>query len=147
MSVYFGSINHIQNRMHHLIEQENIKHILIIGTGINFIDLSGAEALVTDAKRRRDNLQYSVIFICLLVVFGGVAGLGFVKVSPRVAEGLIFFSFLILFEFVLVLADPMIDKYSGGAPGYKLLFNALLAGVIFPLHAFFERLLKSRLVQ
>ena len=51
MSIYFGSINHIQNRLHHLIEQENVKHILIIGTGINFIDLSGAEALVTDANR------------------------------------------------------------------------------------------------
>jgi len=51
MSIYFGSINHIQNRLHHIIEQENIKHILIIGTGINFIDLSGAEALVTDANR------------------------------------------------------------------------------------------------
>ncbi len=51
MSIYFGSINHIQNRLHHLIKQENVKHILIIGTGINFIDLSGAEALVTDANR------------------------------------------------------------------------------------------------
>lgn len=51
MSVYFGSINHIQNRLHHIIEQEKVKHILIIGTGINFIDLSGAEALVTDANR------------------------------------------------------------------------------------------------
>ena len=51
MSIYFGSINHIQNRLHHLIEQENVKHILIVGTGINFIDLSGAEALVSDAKR------------------------------------------------------------------------------------------------
>lgn len=51
MSMYFGSINHIQSRLHHLIEQENVKHILIIGTGINFIDLSAAEALVTDANR------------------------------------------------------------------------------------------------
>ncbi|MCW8900416.1 MAG: SulP family inorganic anion transporter [Gammaproteobacteria bacterium] len=51
MSMYFGSINHIQNRLHHLIEQENIKHILIVGTGINFIDLSAAEALVTDSNR------------------------------------------------------------------------------------------------
>ena len=54
MSIYFGSINHIQNRLHHLIEQEKVKHILIIGTGINFIDLSGAEALVTDARRLKE---------------------------------------------------------------------------------------------
>ena len=54
MSIYFGSINHIQNRIHHLIEQENVKHILIIGTGINFIDLSGAEALVNDARRLKE---------------------------------------------------------------------------------------------
>ena len=51
MSIYFGSITHIQNRLHHLIEQENIKHILIIGTGVNLIDLSGAEALVSDSNR------------------------------------------------------------------------------------------------
>ncbi|MDH5601526.1 MAG: SulP family inorganic anion transporter [Gammaproteobacteria bacterium] len=51
MSIYFGSINHIQNRIHHIIENENIQHILVIGTGINFIDLSGAEAMVSDANR------------------------------------------------------------------------------------------------
>lgn len=51
MSIYFGSINHIQNKLHHIIENEKIKHVLIIGTGINFIDISGAEALVSDAKR------------------------------------------------------------------------------------------------
>lgn len=51
MSVYFGSLNYIQNRIHHIVENENIRHILIVGTGINLIDLSGAEMLVTEAKR------------------------------------------------------------------------------------------------
>lgn len=53
MAVYFGSLNHIENRLHHLIESENVKHILIVGTGINFIDLSGAEMLVSVANQMK----------------------------------------------------------------------------------------------
>jgi SulP family sulfate permease len=53
MAVYFGSLNHIENRLHHLIESENVKHILIVGTGINFIDLSGAEMLVSVSNQMK----------------------------------------------------------------------------------------------
>ena len=51
MSIYFGSINHIQNRIVRIVEGERIYHILIVGSGINFIDLSGAEALIAENKR------------------------------------------------------------------------------------------------
>jgi SulP family sulfate permease len=51
MSIYFGSIDYIQNRIQKIREHDGIKHILIIGTGINFIDLAGAEALVTENNR------------------------------------------------------------------------------------------------
>ena len=51
MSIYFGSINHIQNHIHQIVEGENIKHILIVASGINFIDLSGAEVLITENNR------------------------------------------------------------------------------------------------
>jgi len=51
MSIYFGSINHIQNRIQQIVDGEDIKHILIVASGINFIDLSGAEALVTENNR------------------------------------------------------------------------------------------------
>jgi len=100
-----------------------------------------------EARSRRDNLQYSVILIAILVLFGGVLFMGFVNVSERMAEGIIFFSFLILFEFLLVLADTYIDNWSGGAPGIKLLFNAGIAALIFPAHTFFEARLKGRLVK
>jgi len=106
-----------------------------------------AARLEAEANSRRDNLQYSVILIAILVLFGGVLSLGFINVSERTAEGIIFFSFLILFEFLLVLADPYIDNWSGGAPGVKLLFNAGIAALIFPAHAFFESRLKGRLVK
>jgi len=103
--------------------------------------------LEAETTARRDNLQYSVILIALLVLFGGILFLGFVKVNPKMAEGMVFFSFLILFEFLLVLADPYIDNWSGGAPGIKLLFNAGIAGLIFPLHQFFESKMKNRIVK
>ena len=51
MSVYFGSIDYIQKRLNHIMDNERIKHVLIVGTGINFIDLSGAEMLVNEANR------------------------------------------------------------------------------------------------
>lgn len=48
MSIYFGSINHIQNRIAHIVENEKIYHILIVSSGINFIDLAGAEGLMAE---------------------------------------------------------------------------------------------------
>jgi sulfate permease, SulP family len=50
MSVYFGSINHIQNRLSHIVENERIYHVMIDASRINFIDLAGAEALVSESR-------------------------------------------------------------------------------------------------
>lgn len=102
--------------------------------------------IVADKIDRRNSLQYSIILVAILFVFGGVLALGKINVSVKFAEGLIFFAFLIFFEFLLVLSDPYIDSITGGAPMYKLLANALLAGLIFPAHAFFENALKKRII-
>jgi len=101
----------------------------------------------TEKKRRKDMLQYSGILILLLIVGLGVAFLLIKKVSPRVAEGVTFFAFLLLFEFLLVLLDPYIDGFSKGEPAYKLLFNALIAACIFPIHSLFEKMLKRNLTK
>ncbi len=98
-------------------------------------------------KSRRDNLQYSGILIFLVLVFAGVFMLGRFNIPIRLAEGMIFLSFLLFFEFTLVLLDPYIEQYSSGAPAIKLGFNAVLAGLIFPMHSFFEAKLKKNLVK
>jgi SulP family sulfate permease len=51
MSIYFGSINHIQNRINQIMENERIYHILIVGSGVNFIDLAGAEGLIAENSK------------------------------------------------------------------------------------------------
>ena len=55
MSIYFGSVNHIQKRIARIVESERIYHILIVASGINFIDLAGAEALVVENNRLKNH--------------------------------------------------------------------------------------------
>jgi SulP family sulfate permease len=55
MSIYFGSINHIQNRIAKIVDNERIYHILIVASRVNFIDLSGAEALVAENARLKQH--------------------------------------------------------------------------------------------
>lgn len=90
-----------------------------------------------EVKTRRDNLQYSGILIFIVILGAGVLAVGKLNIPIRLAEGIIFFAFLLFFEFTLVLLDPYIEQYSSGAPAIKLAFNAVLAALIFPLHAFF----------
>jgi SulP family sulfate permease len=70
MSIYFGSINHIQNRIAKIVDNERIYHILIVASRVNFIDLSGAEALTAENARLKQ--------------YGG--GLYFVGVKSSVYE-------------------------------------------------------------
>ena len=51
-SLFYGSIDHVVHYLHDLSE-EGVKNILIIGSGINIIDVSGAEMLVAEAERWR----------------------------------------------------------------------------------------------
>jgi SulP family sulfate permease len=51
MSVYFGSVNHVQRRIAQIADNERIYNILIVASGLNYMDLAGAEALVAENNR------------------------------------------------------------------------------------------------
>jgi SulP family sulfate permease len=53
-SLFFGAVDHVQNEFQRMLTlNPDQKHLMIIGNGINFIDIAGAETLVQEAKRRR----------------------------------------------------------------------------------------------
>ncbi len=54
-SLFFGSVSHVQETLAKLAEtQPHQKHLAIAASGINFVDISGAEFLAQEARRRRD---------------------------------------------------------------------------------------------
>jgi SulP family sulfate permease len=54
-SLFFGSVNHLQERFDRIrANHPEKKHLAIIASGINFVDLQGGHALVEEAQRRKD---------------------------------------------------------------------------------------------
>lgn len=62
-SIYFGSINHVQNRIAEVSDKEGIYNILLIATGINLIDLAGAEALIAENNRLKRWAAFRILSI------------------------------------------------------------------------------------
>ncbi len=96
-------------------------------------------------KRRIENLQNTGIALGLLLIGTLIIILGLKKVSVKMANAITFLATLILFEFLLVLFDPLVDRISFGQPLYKLVCNIIMAIAIFPVHGLMVKLLKSKL--
>ena len=72
-SLFFGAVDHVQHSLEQIDDLEpRQKHVLIMASGINFVDLAGADMLAREARRRRD--------------FGG--GLYFYRMKDTVRETL-----------------------------------------------------------
>ena len=53
-SLFFGAINHVQESLSALTQQQPAqKHLVLVASGINFVDIAGAEFLAAEARRRR----------------------------------------------------------------------------------------------
>jgi SulP family sulfate permease len=53
-SLFFGSLHHVQNFLYEIDKKSTYKrHVLIIASGINFIDVAGGEMLANESRRRR----------------------------------------------------------------------------------------------
>ncbi len=72
MSIYFGSLDHVQSKIHKITKRDKVYDILIIAEGINLIDLAGTEMLLHEAER--------------LDAMGG--GLYFAGIKPAVYESI-----------------------------------------------------------
>jgi SulP family sulfate permease len=64
-SMFFGAVNHIAEELHVMTKQNPEQaHILIVGGGINFIDVAGCEMLANEAHRL--HLSGRKLYLCSL---------------------------------------------------------------------------------
>jgi SulP family sulfate permease len=53
-SIFFGAVEHVEDAFHRVdAENPQQKHLLVVASGINVVDISGAEMLAREALRRR----------------------------------------------------------------------------------------------
>lgn len=50
-AIYFGSVSYLQSKLHEIQETSKVKHILLVASRINYIDMAGGEMLAREAQR------------------------------------------------------------------------------------------------
>jgi tetratricopeptide (TPR) repeat protein len=103
------------------------------------------KAQMEEAERERKNsLQYSGIFFAAIFLFVCVFIFGKFNVAASLVEKMLFFTFLLCFEFILLLTDPYIEQFTQREPLFTLLANAMLALMIVPAHQYLENKIKNK---
>jgi hypothetical protein len=86
----------------------------------------------------RHNVQYMGFTIGLICLFILLGMLGLFVVHTGTIRALGFFSFIFLFEFIILMADKQIHEWTHGEPWKILLIKIFLAAILLPLHHWLE---------
>jgi tetratricopeptide (TPR) repeat protein len=95
-------------------------------------------------RERKNALQYSGIFFITILLFVCIFIFGRFNIAISLVEKMLFFTFLLCFEFILLLTDPYVENITNREPSFILLANALIALFIVPIHQYLENRLKNK---
>lgn len=105
-----------------------------------------AQELVALKIERRHNLQYMAITVAVATAFILLLAIGMFKVSEFTIRILGFFSFIFLFEFILMLLDRYIHYLTHGEPFKVWLIKIGIISAMFPVHHYLEEKLIHYLI-
>jgi hypothetical protein len=88
---------------------------------------------------RRHNIQYTGFTIGIILIFIMLTMLGSFRVPEWSVRALGFFSFIFLFEFIILIADHKILAITSGEPWKILLIKIGLIAILLPLHEWLEK--------
>jgi hypothetical protein len=88
--------------------------------------------------RTRNNLQYMGISAFIFALFIALAAMGKFKVKPWFIRTLGFISFILLFEFIILLIDHQLHALTHGEPLPILLVKIVIIAFLLPFHHWLE---------
>ncbi len=88
--------------------------------------------------RNRNNLQYMGITGFIFALFILLAALGKFKVKPWFIKALGFISFILLFEFIILLIDHQLHAVTHGEPLPILIVKIVIIAFLLPFHHWLE---------
>lgn len=90
------------------------------------------------ALERKHTVQYTGISIGIGMVFILLVAMGIFRVSETTIKIMGFFSFILFFEFIILLADTKIHHWTHGEPLPILAIKIILIAALLPLHHWLE---------
>ena len=90
------------------------------------------------ALERKHTVQYTGISIGIGIVFILLVAMGIFRVSETTIKIMGFFSFILLFEFIILIADTKIHHWTHGEPLPILAIKIILIAALLPLHHWLE---------
>ncbi len=97
-------------------------------------------------KRESHNIQYMGITAGLASVFILLVLLGVFSSGTTIIRGLSFFAFIFFFEFLILLFDNAIHKFTHGEPWKVLSVKIVLIAMLLPLHHYVEKKVVNHLL-
>ncbi len=120
---------------------------LIVQEEIKFDEIKKKMADEAIAKKNewKRNLQMIAIAIFIFSFIIAVLMLSRIKAKPNVIKVLGMVGLLLVFEFISLLMEPVIAKWTNDTPLYSLLLLVIIAAVLIPTHHRLEHWVKEKL--
>lgn len=135
-SRYFANLHHgYKDSLQKLGEQKDLMQAEIADEQLRRERIAREEQAALD---RKHSVQYMGITIAIGIIFILLVAMGIFKVSVNTIRVMGFFSFILLFEFIILLADTKIHHMTHGEPLPILAIKIILIAMLLPLHHWLE---------
>lgn len=94
----------------------------------------------TERINDRNMIQYSGILLFIVLLFTTILLIAKFKVPFAFVDGLVFITFLLFYELILVVSEPWIDDWTSNIPIYKLGVNLTVAFMFIPFHRYEKKM-------